>query len=122
MKFISVSILLICLLAATFSQTLICMAFEINQNYIARYLCVNRNNPHSSCNGHCYLSKQLAAHEKSPGTTNTIKEKTDVLLYLNVSVNNTENIVSSVNKKQHSQYSFCLQQVCSEFFHPPATA
>lgn len=33
--------------------------FEINHDRIVKELCVQRNNPNNTCQGNCYLSKQL---------------------------------------------------------------
>ena len=39
--------------------------YALNQDYIAKYLCVNREVPESKCNGKCYLSTILKKAEKS---------------------------------------------------------
>lgn len=45
------------------------MGFELNREYIAAELCVNRDVPESGCNGHCYLMKKLKQAQKdSQGT------------------------------------------------------
>src|SRR5690348_16284461 len=75
MKFISVTILLICLIAATFSQWLLIACFDLNKNYIAKELCVNKNNPSAHCNGHCYLNKELNNEEKSSNPLNRSEER-----------------------------------------------
>ncbi|ELR71084.1 hypothetical protein C900_03048 [Fulvivirga imtechensis AK7] len=33
--------------------------FKINQDYIARVLCINRDKPELNCNGHCILMQKL---------------------------------------------------------------
>lgn len=33
--------------------------YVINQDYIAEYLCVNKDKPMLNCNGKCYLAKML---------------------------------------------------------------
>lgn len=38
--------------------------FKANQSYVARYLCINRNNPKMKCNGKCFLMKKLKAGQK----------------------------------------------------------
>ena len=39
--------------------------FALNQDFIARVLCINRDEPASACQGKCYLKKELqkANHE-----------------------------------------------------------
>lgn len=38
--------------------------YQINQDYIASVLCINKAKPASSCNGKCYLSKKMKEQEK----------------------------------------------------------
>lgn len=45
----------------------IAVSWWLNQDYIARVLCINRDKPQLKCNGKCHLRKQLKAvaeHEK----------------------------------------------------------
>lgn len=52
-------LLLISLLTANLSGLLVYMGFEVNQRYIAKELCENRDKPQMHCNGKCYLMKKL---------------------------------------------------------------
>lgn len=38
--------------------------FELRRDYIARYLCENRNRPELHCDGQCYLAKRLQAAQE----------------------------------------------------------
>lgn len=51
--------LLAAFMASTFSRAIIVADFYANQDYIARTLCVNRNNPAMHCAGRCQLCKRL---------------------------------------------------------------
>lgn len=62
-KFVA-SILVILIISQTLVNVGILMYYTINKAYIARQLCVNRNNPNMHCEGHCYLSKQLKKAEE----------------------------------------------------------
>jgi|SRR5699024_3518893 len=42
-----------------FSRLTVILGFELNQEYIATHLCVNRDSPAMECNGHCFLHKKL---------------------------------------------------------------
>lgn len=46
-------------LAAMAKPVLPVFEYVINQDYIAEYLCVNKDRPMLNCNGKCYLSKML---------------------------------------------------------------
>jgi len=59
-----VTILLILLIAAqSFSKWCLIAEFQVNRDFIARNLCVNRLNPISCCKGSCFLNKKLAEDE-----------------------------------------------------------
>jgi len=59
----------------TFSKWIIVFSYEINKDYIAKNICINREVPGSCCNGKCYLQKKLASDEDQQTpfgkTTNT---------------------------------------------------
>ena len=57
-RFIAVC-LLIALIGSGFSQFAVYAGFQLNQDYIAKNLCVNRNRPEMHCNGRCYLMSKL---------------------------------------------------------------
>ena len=46
--------------------------YAVNKDYIVNNLCINRDNPHISCEGNCHLEKQL---KKSSDTNNDTKDK-----------------------------------------------
>lgn len=50
--------------------------YTINKDYIASYLCVNRDKPLSGCEGKCYLEKQIkeTAESNNSPDTNTNKK------------------------------------------------
>jgi len=61
----SLSILiLLSILLQSFSKVWIAFSFKINQDYIARELCINRDNPDLQCNGNCVLMQRLKADEE----------------------------------------------------------
>lgn len=120
MKFIAVTILSICLVAATFSQWLLIACYEVNENYIAKEFCVNKNDPHSHCNGHCYLSKQLDKEERQSNPLGSAsKEKFEVQLFCIEAFTHKDNIVLAKTNSYSAVQNFSLQQVAKTSFHPP---
>jgi len=95
--------------------------FELNQNYIAKNLCENRNKPCCHCNGKCYLKKQLnkADKETSNGTSSQ-KDQETVLFFAEqkntVSLPFHENILT---KYLLRNFSFSHQNLYGSVFHPP---
>ena len=45
--------------------------YRVNQDYIAKNLCENRDKPMLDCNGQCYLAKQLKAAEEKEQKSNS---------------------------------------------------
>lgn len=75
MRFTGIILFLLILLQAA-NTTLSVLFFQINRNYIANTLCVNRNNLRSCCRGKCYLRKQLEAENSAKsGPSNPYKIK-----------------------------------------------
>jgi hypothetical protein len=123
MKFTSVRILLICLFTSTFSQWILIACFDLNENFIKKEFCINKNNPASHCNGHCYLNKELNKEEKSNNPLNNAsKEKFEIQLFY-VDLENNINVVSSfITISRPVLQSFAQQEFCKAFFHPPCMA
>ncbi len=42
-----------------FAETVVLISFKINQDFIAEFLCINKDVPESNCNGCCHLKKEL---------------------------------------------------------------
>ena len=62
-KLLSIGLVSLILLQS-FSKVWIILSFKVNQDYIARVLCINRDKPGQACNGKCYLMKQMKAQEE----------------------------------------------------------
>jgi len=123
MKLVSVVILFICLVPATFNQWLLIASFDINETYISKELCVNKNNPLSQCNGHCYLNKELNNEEKTTNPlNNSLKEKFEIQLFF-IDVSNNINVISASSIASRScLQNFTKQEYLHTAFHPPCMA
>lgn len=65
-KALAISLVLL-VLAASAKDFVIWAGFKINQDFIAKTLCINRDKPEKHCNGKCYLSKKITeSKEKDP--------------------------------------------------------
>ncbi|MCG8323549.1 MAG: hypothetical protein MI921_28900 [Cytophagales bacterium] len=56
--------LIFTLFLPTLNKLNVWIDFKINQEYIARVLCINKEEPITVCNGNCYLSEQLKKAEE----------------------------------------------------------
>ncbi len=120
MKGISVGILFICVVAASFSKWLLIAAYVANEKYVASTLCENRNKPQSHCNGHCYLGKQLNSDEK-PGNPAraAAQEKFEIQLFC-ISGDHIPVLPYSLfTFPYNSTMHFTPQHVALGCFHPP---
>jgi hypothetical protein len=63
LKQVAAILLLIGVLSQTFSKVLIMAEYQLNKDYIAKNLCVNRNKPKMHCNGRCHLMKKIKQEE-----------------------------------------------------------
>ncbi len=75
--------MIIALVLPNLTKIGILIDFKINQDFIAKVLCINREKPMSTCNGKCYLSEQLKKaeeQEEKQAPTNK-KERLEVLYY-----------------------------------------
>ena len=61
-------ILIVLMFFQFFERASIVLYYKAYQDYIAQYLCINRNTPGSTCNGQCYLMKKIRESEKRQST------------------------------------------------------
>ncbi len=97
--------------------------YELNKEYIAQNLCVNKDKPELQCNGKCYLKKQLDKtdqNSKTDNKSNSLKaDITDIVLC------NKNILLSSLHLSEptqtHSIYSkkFIETDHIYSFFRPP---
>ena len=121
LKYIFTITLFIAVAAQTFSKWFIVLSYEINKDYIAKNLCVNRAVPGSCCKGKCYLHKELAADETAKVTGKSAITK-DIQLQLFcddfAEINfNAEPIINHYNSFYLNGTS---QEFISFFFSTPA--
>jgi hypothetical protein len=57
-------LLIAALLSANFSALFVFAGFELNKDYIAAHLCVNRNKPWLHCNGKCYFMRKIKQEQQ----------------------------------------------------------
>ena len=119
MKQIVASILLIAFLSFQLSELIIYVSFKINQDYIAKNLCVEKDVEGSTCKGCCQLDKKLNEQEKQKQDIPLpSSNKSEFNLYSQVfvtkdfAVSQTENYTSFYQNNYH----FLAEK---SIFHPP---
>lgn len=85
MKGIISILLALLILLQSFSKVWIIFSFKINQDYIAKVLCINRDKPELHCNGKCFLMQRIRAEEEKERKElpQKLKEQKEVLYCLN---------------------------------------
>ncbi len=113
-------LLLVIVMAQTFSKCWLVVSFAINQRTIAATLCENRAKPNSDCHGKCYLRKQMTAQDKQESTPmNGGKEKFEVFLFNEVAEEAHLELSIEISTRFPAYAAHIIQQDVAAIFHPP---
>jgi len=109
------------LLLPSFSSVIIYLNFKVNQDEIAKTLCIQKEMKNNHCNGKCYLAKQLKkAAEKEKQESSNLKEKQE-LVY--IPSDSEHHLVRAVSIKKTrimiSRYCEKPKSIPVSIFHPP---
>lgn len=96
------------------------LAFELNQDYIARVLCINQDKPAVQCGGQCHLESMMEAHEEQKRETPHLSHESRIDLLL-------ESLPDLILKNQYIQVAplICPRSLghvaawTTSLFHPP---
>lgn len=97
-----------------------CIEYLLNKEYIAEFLCVNKDKPELQCNGKCHLAKELKKQQQQePFTSLSISMENYPIGFVNI-LNISNNTSISV-KKEHffyykNLYNFNIKK---PIFQPP---
>ncbi len=124
MKSLFSIILSILLVLPTFGSFFVYTQFKINQDEIAKTICIQRANIYNACNGRCELQKSLKKfddNEKKMNNTN-LKEKSE-LVYTAEALDYNIAPEITIQKKKTSFPNFCKKTkwIAFSIFHPPLT-
>jgi hypothetical protein len=112
-------LLIFSLIATNFQRFVVFAGFEMNRNYIAANLCVNKNKPWLHCNGKCYFMRKI--HEAEQKQANDDRQSQKNLLqdsfYTTVTVIKFHSHLLQVIPIPNNR--FALPQAQSAIFHPP---
>lgn len=123
---LSISIWLYLSLAAvimqSFTAPLIFVSFELNRDYIASNLCINRELPESGCDGQCFLMKKLKQSQQDEGTERQVLKR-EMVWQLCSSINGKQ-VVLPLRQSLISAapYQTLPSIVPGSIFHPPEAA
>lgn len=125
MKKVIVLFMLLLILVQSTSQLWITISFFINQDYIARVLCINRDKPESGCNGACQLKKQIEKDKENQEQSNIDIKVKEVLVYIPVVAPQVQSAYTfELTEKTFSSIyftSYLPEGHLHSIFHPPAS-
>lgn len=107
-------------LLQAFSKQLIVTGYYVNQNFIASFLCENKNLPEKHCEGKCQLKKELQKDESRQQDSSTkVKTIVDVLFS-----EKAESVVKAINTpfiRLYYHFSTAIPITATiAVFHPPS--
>ena len=103
----AISIVLVFLLIfSNLSRIWILIDYTVNQDFIAKVLCINKNKPELQCNGKCHLANQIKQQEEkeNQGTASESKTKTEIIFIQNLSVEVPNSTIVSVTSNTLNPY------------------
>lgn len=112
--------LILSLISAHFTKVFVFAGFELNRNYIAEKLCVNKDKPELKCHGNCFLMKKLEEAEKKQQSEKTAQQKNlfqEIATIESSRFKFNTHLLSEINTPVISNY-----QLIREFpiLHPPS--
>jgi hypothetical protein len=112
---------LVGILLQTFGQVVIVGIYYANKDYIARYLCENKNKPELRCEGKCCLKKKLAKQGKEQGSGEQSRKNSKfTYLFFANEVIGIDPVFSSGSKSLHPHYiASRTSSYSARIFHPP---
>lgn len=109
------------LLLPSFGNVVIYLTFKVNQDEISKTLCVKKEVKNNTCNGKCYLAKQLKkAAEKEKQESSSVKEKQE-LVYTQTASNYNFTPITTIEKTRMMVSRYCekSKSIAVSIFHPP---
>lgn len=113
-------ILLLSFLYQSTSSIWIIASFYINQDYIAKNICINRFDLIPVCKGKCFLQKELSSDSEKQQFPKIKKQETQPLFYQTATYQNLLN-PSLVSHPIYPRYNskFLISDLIFSVFHPP---
>jgi len=115
--------LLLAFLLPQFSSVWTFIGFKLNQDYIARVLCINKDEPVSLCNGKCYLSSQLKKAEEKEKKSSPVskREKAEsTLFHFKAEIWRLPSTAKKESEAKFPEESFLFSSsYLNEIFRPP---
>lgn len=93
--------------------------YAINQDYIAEFLCINKEKPEMQCNGKCHLYKEVEKQQEETPVTLEISLKEYPIGFVKILHINVTNIYITDRKGNYSNSENYKYTFAKSVFHPP---
>jgi len=123
MKSIFSTCMLLVFLSPLLVKVWILAEFKVNQDFIAKVLCINKDKPMSNCNGKCILAQKLkkAEEPQKKEFPAALKERLEINLYL------TDKLIEITGSRLVAENNilflkndpFFKSNFSTDVFHPP---
>lgn len=122
MKLFLASILTLLLFAQTFSKWFVVLEYNLNKDFIAKNLCINKAKPKLHCNGKCQMMKKLAEEENQNSSNNKTTQTKIQDLVFNDEINKPVLPVITYTTLSYNAERPLLKHIApvSLIFHPPS--
>jgi len=100
----------------------IVFSFKINQDYITKNFCINRNKPEKKCNGKCFLAKKIKESKENRPLQAPVSRPDEQKQVYNIqdAVHLSVFIATTTTaRSRFAQLIFTTQSCVIEVFHPP---
>jgi hypothetical protein len=106
--------------AQSFYQLGLFTYFELNRNYIAEVLCINKEDSMSVCHGQCFLKKNLnLADDTEKAPVPKTKDKSEIPFFLISDVVSLSQVLPQTSEVNFSIAPSSTIDFPSSIFHPP---
>jgi len=118
-----IGIFIFLLVPNLYVDSVVFVAFKIQQDYIVKNQCVQKDAVINTCNGHCVLEKQLKkaeSRQENPEYPGNTKTRTQ-LVYVKHNAGETSFVLKENDGKKASDTHLIIytQEVLNDIFHPP---
>lgn len=94
--------------------------YVLNQDYIAEFLCINKDKPQLQCNGKCHLAKQLEKqHENEPSSLKVSLENYPIGFVNILQIDYFQSFIPKAKDKNFSHQKLYHFDYNNSVFQPP---
>ncbi len=122
MKKLTAISLAVLIFAATAKDMLMWASFKVNQDFIAKTLCINQDKPEKLCSGKCFLTKKISEEKKAEKSTVPMPspdESKQVVYYQAIVQAEFSGLIATFQKTFFKEITFAGQSCLADIFQPP---